>query len=58
MVSLTGPGRRRLQKLRSVLEQIENEVLEPLDATGRSTLRSLLLDVGQHEATEAATRAG
>jgi DNA-binding MarR family transcriptional regulator len=58
MVSLTGPGRRRLQKLRSVLEQIENEVLEPLDATARSTLRSLLLEVGQHEATKAATRAG
>ena len=46
MVSLTAPGRRRLQKLRAVLQQIENEVLEPLDAESRSRLRNLLLELG------------
>jgi DNA-binding MarR family transcriptional regulator len=58
MVSLTAAGRRRLEKLRSVLQQMEDEILEPLGAKGRSTLRSLLLQLGQHEATDATVRAG
>jgi MarR family transcriptional regulator, lower aerobic nicotinate degradation pathway regulator len=58
MVSLTAPGRRRLDKLRSILQQVEDEVLEPLDAKDRSALRSLLLQLGQHEATDATVRAG
>lgn len=58
MVSLTAPGRRRLQKLRAVLEQIEDEVLEPLDAESRARLRNLLLELGRPSATDAAVRAG
>lgn len=58
MVSLTAAGRRRLEKLRSVLQQMEDEILEPLDAKGRSTLRSLLLELGRDEATDATARVG
>jgi DNA-binding MarR family transcriptional regulator len=58
MVSLTAPGRRRLQKLRAVLQQVEDEVMEPLDANGRSILHELLLGLGRDQATDAAVRAG
>jgi DNA-binding MarR family transcriptional regulator len=58
MVSLTASGRRGLDKLRSILQQVEDEVLEPLDAKDRSALRTLLLQLGQHEATDATVRAG
>jgi DNA-binding MarR family transcriptional regulator len=49
MVSLTTPGRRRLAKLRTILREVEDEILEPLDAKDRSTLRELLLEVGRHD---------
>jgi MarR family transcriptional regulator, lower aerobic nicotinate degradation pathway regulator len=49
MVSLTAAGRRRLAKLRTVLRAVEDEILEPLDAKGRATLRELLLEVGRHD---------
>jgi DNA-binding MarR family transcriptional regulator len=49
MVSLTAAGRRRLAKLRTVLRAVEDDILEPLDAKGRSTLRDLLLEVGRHD---------
>lgn len=58
MVSLTAAGRRRLAKLRSVLAQVDDEVLAPLDAKARSALRGLLVELGQDEATDAAARAG
>ncbi|HEY1636730.1 MAG TPA: MarR family transcriptional regulator [Acidimicrobiales bacterium] len=58
MVSLTAAGRRRLEKLRSVLQQMEDEILESLDAKGRSTLHSLLLELGRDEAIDAAARVG
>lgn len=49
MVTLTTAGRRRLAKLRTVLRQVEEEVLGPLDASARSTLRRLLLELGQRD---------
>ena len=58
MVSLTTAGRRRLTKLRTVLHEVEEEILEPLDAKGRSALRELLLDVGRREEPGDALRAG
>ncbi|HEX4540444.1 MAG TPA: MarR family transcriptional regulator [Acidimicrobiales bacterium] len=58
MVSLTPAGRRRLAKLRTVLQELEDDVLQPLGTKGRSTLHTLLLDVGRHEAPDATVRAG
>ena len=46
-VSLTSAGRRRLAKLRTVLADIEDEVLGPLDASSRANLRELLLELGR-----------
>jgi DNA-binding MarR family transcriptional regulator len=58
MVSLTPAGRRRLAKLRTVLREIEDEVLEPLDAKSRAALRALLLQVGHREELGADLQAG
>jgi DNA-binding MarR family transcriptional regulator len=65
MVSLTAAGRRRLAKLRTVLREVEDEILEPLDAKDRAALRELLLEIGRHdepdvlvEATAAASGGG
>jgi DNA-binding MarR family transcriptional regulator len=49
MVSLTAAGRRRLAKLRTVMRAVEDEVLGPLDAKSRATLRELLLELGRRE---------
>jgi DNA-binding MarR family transcriptional regulator len=54
-VSLTPAGRRRLAKLRTVLEE---EVLGPLDAKSRATLRELLLELGRRVELGADLQAG
>jgi DNA-binding MarR family transcriptional regulator len=58
MVSLTAAGRRRLAKLRTVLRAVEDEVLGPLDAEGRSTLHELLLEVGRRDEQSGVLQAG
>src|SRR5437588_2369466 len=45
LVSLTPAGRQQLTSLRKTVEQIEEEVLAPLDPEERATLQSLLLRV-------------
>jgi DNA-binding MarR family transcriptional regulator len=59
MVRLTPAGRRRLARLQTVLQGIEDEILRPLDAKDRSALRQLLLEVGSRdEPGDSAVRAG
>ena len=47
MVSLTADGRRRLTRLRAILQQVEDDVLAPLGVADRSTLRRILLEIGR-----------
>jgi MarR family transcriptional regulator, lower aerobic nicotinate degradation pathway regulator len=49
MVRLTRAGKRRLAKLRTVLQSVEDEILRPLDARDRATLRQLLVELGRRE---------
>ena len=58
MVSLTAAGRRRLAKLRTVMRAVEDEVLAPLDAKSRATLRELLLELGRREEPRDVLQAG
>ncbi len=58
MVSLTAAGRRRLARLRTVLQEVEDEILAPIGSEGRSTLRELLLDVGHREVPGDVLRTG
>ena len=44
-VSITADGKRRLVKLRSVVEEIERSFLEPLDEETRTALHETLLRV-------------
>jgi DNA-binding MarR family transcriptional regulator len=48
VVSLTPDGRRQLGKFRSIVKQIEEEVLAPLDEESRATLHDLLLRIAKH----------
>jgi DNA-binding MarR family transcriptional regulator len=45
VVSLTAAGKRQLAALRKTVTRIEDELLEPLDASERATLHRLLLSV-------------
>ena len=42
VVSITPAGKRQLQRLRSIAEEVEEEFLAPLDAAGRKTLHEIL----------------
>lgn len=42
-VSVTAAGRRQLQRLRDMIDQLEDDLLAPLDKAGRETLHALLL---------------
>jgi DNA-binding MarR family transcriptional regulator len=44
-VSLTAAGRRQLQRLRATIDQLEDELLAPLDPADRETLHALLLQL-------------
>jgi DNA-binding MarR family transcriptional regulator len=48
VVSLTSDGKRQLGKFRSIVKQIEEEVLAPLDDESRATLHDLLLRIAKH----------
>jgi MarR family transcriptional regulator, lower aerobic nicotinate degradation pathway regulator len=48
MVSITGPGKRQLARLREIVEQLEDEFLAPLDARDRKDLHDLLLRLAVH----------
>ena len=44
-VSVTAAGRRQLQRLRQMIDRLEDELLAPLGARGRATLHALLLQL-------------
>jgi MarR family transcriptional regulator, lower aerobic nicotinate degradation pathway regulator len=48
IVSLTAAGRRQLAEFRAIVQRVNDEVLEPLDPTGRETLHGLLLQLAGH----------
>jgi len=47
-VTLTADGKRQLARLRSLVKRIEDEFLEPLDASDREKLHDLLVQVACH----------
>jgi DNA-binding MarR family transcriptional regulator len=52
MVSVTAAGRRQLQRLRATIDQIEDDLLAPLDAADRKALHALLLQLANaHDPT-------
>jgi DNA-binding MarR family transcriptional regulator len=48
-VSLTPAGKRQLARFRTIVEQIEEEVLSPLDERDRAALHDLLLRLARHQ---------
>lgn len=48
VVSLTPDGKQGLRRLRSLMKQLEDEFLEPLDEEGRRALHSLLRRLASH----------
>ena len=48
LVSLTPQGKRQLARFRKLVERIEAEILEPLDADDRAALHDLLLRLARH----------
>lgn len=50
VISLTAAGRRQLVRLRATFEDLEDELLSPLDVESRKSLHSLLLRLaGYHD---------
>jgi MarR family transcriptional regulator, lower aerobic nicotinate degradation pathway regulator len=48
VVSITSAGKRRLQRLRTITKQLEDEFFAPLDADDRATFHNLLLQLASH----------
>ena len=48
LVSLTADGKRQLTRFRSMVKQMEEEFLAPLDDESRATLHDLLLRLARH----------
>jgi DNA-binding MarR family transcriptional regulator len=48
VITLTAAGRRQLVRLRSTFEQLEDELLSPLDDDSRKALHALLLRLASH----------
>jgi DNA-binding MarR family transcriptional regulator len=48
VVKMTADGKRTLARRRAILERIENDFFEPLDAESRRTLHELLLSLAAH----------
>jgi DNA-binding MarR family transcriptional regulator len=48
VVSITPAGKRKLVRLREIVNQLEDEFLAPLDSDQRATLHSLLLQLASH----------
>jgi DNA-binding MarR family transcriptional regulator len=48
LVSMTPAGRKTLGQLRTLVKQVEQEFLAPLDAAERQTLHALLLELVAH----------
>jgi DNA-binding MarR family transcriptional regulator len=50
VVSITAAGKRQLLRLRGIVQELEDEFLQPLDANGRETFHALLLQLaGFHD---------
>jgi DNA-binding MarR family transcriptional regulator len=47
-VSITGPGKRQLARLREITRQLDDEFLAPLDPESRETLHGLLMRLAEH----------
>jgi MarR family transcriptional regulator, lower aerobic nicotinate degradation pathway regulator len=56
VVSLTPAGSEALGQLRSILQQVEQDFLAPLDAAQRNMLHPLLLELAGHHDTRFAAR--
>jgi DNA-binding MarR family transcriptional regulator len=48
LVGITDAGRKQLAEFRKLVARVEDEVLAPLDAEERATLRDLVLRVAKH----------
>jgi DNA-binding MarR family transcriptional regulator len=48
LVNLTADGKRQLARFRSMVKQMEEEFLAPLDDESRATLHDLLLRLARH----------
>jgi DNA-binding MarR family transcriptional regulator len=48
LVSLTADGRRQLGRLRAIVDEVQDELLAPLDAESRETLHGLVLQLTRH----------
>lgn len=48
VVSLTGKGRTQLVRLRKMIDELEDELLAPLDARSRKTFHDLLLRLASY----------
>jgi DNA-binding MarR family transcriptional regulator len=48
VVSLTANGRKQLARLRLTIQQLEADLLEPLDTESRATLHTLLLQLAAY----------
>ncbi|MGZ4355019.1 MAG: MarR family winged helix-turn-helix transcriptional regulator [Gaiellaceae bacterium] len=49
VVSLTPAGKHQLAQFRTLVKQLEAEILAPLDDESRATLHRLLLEIARHQ---------
>jgi DNA-binding MarR family transcriptional regulator len=48
VVGITAAGRKQLEEFRKVVRELEDELLQPLDAEERATLHELVLKIARH----------
>jgi DNA-binding MarR family transcriptional regulator len=56
VVSITIKGERQLAELRDIVQELEDEYFEPLDATARKALHDILLQLACHHDPRCAFR--